>query len=102
MLNTNTTGIGDFINLIKYPRLTEKSINLYEKNYYTFIIDRSLTKIEIKFLLEKIFNIKILKINTCNLPSKFKRVGKFIGKKSKYKKAYIKLKEGDSISNIFA
>jgi large subunit ribosomal protein L23 len=97
-LNRN---LGELLNLIKYPSITEKSINLYGNRQYTFIIDRSLNKREIKYALEKIFNITILQVNTCLLPLKMKRVGKFTGKKTLYKKAYIKLKEGDSIKDLF-
>ena len=93
--------LGDLLNLIKYPSLTEKSINLYSDRQYTFIVDKSLTKIEIKYIIEKIFNVSIISVNTCNLPSKKRRLGKFIGKRSQYKKTYIKLKEGDSITDLF-
>jgi large subunit ribosomal protein L23 len=93
--------LGDLLNLIKYPSLTEKSINLYSDRQYTFIVDKSLTKVEIKYIIEKIFNVNIISVNTCNLPSKKRRLGKFIGKRSKYKKTYIKLKEGDSITDLF-
>ena len=56
---------------------------------------------EIKYIIEKIFNVNIISVNTCNLPSKKRRLGKFIGKRSQYKKTYIKLKEGDSITDLF-
>ena len=93
--------LGDLLNLIKYPSLTEKSINLYSDRQYTFIVDKSLTKVEIKYIIEKIFNVNIISVNTCNLPSKKRRLGKFIGKRSQYKKTYIKLKEGHSITDLF-
>jgi len=93
--------LGDLLNLIKYPSLTEKSINLYSDRQYTFIVDKSLTKVEIKYIIEKIFNVNIISVNTCNLPSKKRRLGKFIGKRSQYKKTYIKLKEGDSMTDLF-
>ena len=93
--------LGDLLNLIKYPSLTEKSINLYSDRQYTFIVDKSLTKVEIKYIIEKIFNVNIISVNTCNLPSKKRRLGKFIGKRSQYKKTYIKLKEGDTITDLF-
>jgi large subunit ribosomal protein L23 len=90
----------NLINLIKYPSVTEKSVNLYQQNQYTFIVDRSLTKIQIKYVLEKILNVTITDINTNILPSKTRRVGKFIGKRSCYKKVYIKLKKGDKINDL--
>lgn len=100
-MENRTRNLGDLLNLIKYPSLTEKSINLYGDRQYTFIVDRSLTKTEIKYIIEKIFNVTILEVNTCVLPIKTKRIGKFSGKKSLYKKTYVKLKEGDSITDLF-
>ena len=100
-MENSTRKLSDLLALIKYPLLTEKSINLYNERQYTFIVDRSLTKTEIKFVIEKIFNVKIINISTCVLPEKTKRVGRFIGTKSVYKKAYIKLKEGDKITDLF-
>ena len=92
--------LGDLLALIKYPSVTEKAINLYNDRQYTFIVDRSLTKTQIKFALEKIFEIQISHVNTYNLPVKTRRVGKSIGKRSTYKKAYVKLKEGQTISDL--
>jgi large subunit ribosomal protein L23 len=91
----------NLLSLVKYPSITEKSISLYGNRQYTFIVDKSLTKTEIKFVIEKIFNVSVNKVNSCNLPVKKRRVGKFIGKRSLYKKAYISLKEGDSITDLF-
>ncbi len=93
--------LGDLLSLIKYPLLTEKAINLYSKQQYTFIVDKSLTKTEIKYILEKIFNINIISVNTCILPIKKRKVGRFLGNRPQYKKTYVKLKEGDSISDLF-
>jgi len=95
------TNLGDLLKLIKYPSLTEKSINLYGDRQYTFIVDRSLTKIQIKYIIENIFKVNIIQVNTCILPTKTRRVGRSIGKRSTYKKAYIKLKEGDTINDLF-
>ena len=89
------------LNLIKYPSLTEKSINLYGDRQYTFIVDRVLTKTQIKYIIEKIFKVEISQVNTCILPTKTRRVGRFVGKRSRYKKAYVKLKEGNNITELF-
>jgi large subunit ribosomal protein L23 len=91
---------GQLLNLIKYPLSTEKAINLYSLRQYTFIVDRKITKKQIKYVLEKFFEVKILGINTCLLPVKTRRVGKFLGKESSYKKAIITLQEGDKIANL--
>lgn len=99
-METTTFDLGSLLSFIKYPLITEKAINLQSKRQYTFIVDRSLTKPQIQFALEKIFKVTILRVNTCILPSKFKRVGKFLGKKTRYKKAYVTLKEGDDLSDL--
>ena len=98
---THRRNLGDLLSLIKYPAITEKSMNLYGSRFYTFIVDRSVTKTEIKYVLEKIFKVTILEVKTCILPVKKRRVGRFLGKKSRYKKTYVKLKEGDSITELF-
>lgn len=99
-MENNTFNLGNLLNLIKYPSLTEKSINLYNESQYTFIVDRSLRKDQIKLILEKIFNVTITRVNTAIIPSKTRRVGRFIGNRSQYKKAYVKLKEGDTIADL--
>tara|TARA_B100000886_G_scaffold173426_1_gene118659 strand:+ start:81 stop:374 length:294 start_codon:yes stop_codon:yes gene_type:complete len=93
--------LGDLLNLIKYPSLTEKSINLYGDRQYTFVVDRVLTKTQIKYIIEKIFKVEISQVNTSVLPIKTRRVGRFVGKRPRYKKAYVKLKEGNNITELF-
>lgn len=100
-METTKTNLAELVNLIKYPSLTEKAINLYSERQYTFIVDRSLTKTKIKYIIENIFNVTIINISTLMIPPKTKRVGKFIGKRSRYKKAFVKLKEGDTITELF-
>nr|YP_010133721.1 ribosomal protein L23 [Nitzschia supralitorea]QWM93210.1 ribosomal protein L23 [Nitzschia supralitorea] len=91
--NTNT-------NIIKYPLITDKTTRLLEKNQYTFIVDRSSTKVTIKNTIEYLFDVKVTKVNTCHLPRKQKRVGKYMGWKPQYKKAIVSLAEGNVI-NLF-
>jgi len=97
----NMLNLGDLLNVIKYTSLTEKSINLYGDRQYTFIVDRVLTKTQIKYIIEKIFKVEISQVNTCVLPTKTRRVGRFTGKRPRYKKAYVKLKEGNNITELF-
>lgn len=96
-----THSLGDLLGLIKYPSVTEKSINLYGDRQYAFVVDKSLSKTEIKYIIEKIFNVTITNIRTCVLPIKKRKMGKTVGNKPIYKKAYVKLKEGDSITELF-
>lgn len=95
------SNLGNLLSLIKHPSLTEKSINLYADRQYTFVVDRSMTKTQIKYVIESIFKVTITDVSTCILPTKTRRVGKFSGKRSLYKKAYVKLKEGDTITELF-
>ena len=86
--------------VIKYPIITDKATRLLENNQYSFIVDRYSNKIAIKTAIEYLFNVKVIKVNTCRLPRKKKRVGKYIGWKPQYKKAIVSLAEGDII-NLF-
>ena len=88
------------VQIIKYPIITDKATRLLENNQYTFVVDRQSEKTAIKMAIEDLFNVKIVKINTCQLPPKKKRVGKYIGLKPQFKKAIIRLQEGDMI-NLF-
>lgn len=88
------------IQVIKYPIITDKATRLLENNQYSFVVDRYSDKIIIKTAIEYLFNVKVVKINTCRLPRKKKRVGKHIGWKPQYKKAVVTLSEGDVI-NLF-
>jgi large subunit ribosomal protein L23 len=86
--------------IIKYPIITDKATRLLENNQYSFVVDRFSDKISIKAAIEDLFNVKVIKINTCRLPRKKKRVGKYIGWKAQYKKAVVTLLEDDVI-NLF-
>lgn len=86
--------------LIKYPIITDKATRLLQNNQYSFIVDRYADKILIKNRIEYLFKVKVIKVNTCRLPRKQKRVGKYIGWKPQYKKAIVTLSEGDVI-NLF-
>jgi len=88
------------VQIVKYPIITDKATRLLENNQYTFMVDRYADKISIKNAIEYLFNVKVTKVNTCNLPKKQKRVGKYVGWKSQYKKAIVTLSEGDVI-NLF-
>jgi large subunit ribosomal protein L23 len=86
--------------IIKYPIITDKGTRLLENNQYSFIVDRYSDKLTIKAAIEYLFNVKVIKVNTCRLPRKKKRVGKYIGWKPQYKKAIVTLSDGDVI-NLF-
>jgi len=84
-------------NIIKYPLITDKATRLLENNQYSFIVDRNSDKITIKNTIEYLFDVKVTKVNSCRLPRKKKRVGKYVGWKPQYKKAIVTLAKGDVI-----
>ena len=86
--------------ILKYPILTDKTTKLLESNKYSFKVDSDANKTSIKRVIESLFCVTVLKVNTCHLPKKKKRVGKYIGWKPKYKKAIVTLSE-DNIINLF-
>merc|ERR1712115_636412 len=86
--------------VIKYPIVTEKSTKLLENNQYTFIVDRYSNKLAIKSSIQNLFNVKVIKVNTCHLSQKKTQIGNSVGWKSKYKKAIVTLSENDII-NLF-
>ncbi|MDD3067383.1 MAG: 50S ribosomal protein L23 [Acholeplasmataceae bacterium] len=87
-----------YYDIIKAPIITEQSTKLIEsQNKYTFKVDRKANKVEIKKAIETIFNVKVIAVNTVNVLPKFKRMGKYEGYKSAYKKAVVQLAEGNKI-----
>ena len=99
-MNNSVNSSRSSVQIVKYPIITDKATRLLENNQYSFVVDRYADKIEIKEAIENLFDVKVSKINTCNLPRKKKRVGRYIGWKPQYKKAIVTLSEGDVI-NLF-
>ena len=99
-MNNSINSSRSSVQIIKYPIITDKATRLLENNQYSFVVDRYSDKIEIKEAIENLFNVKVVKINTCRLPRKKKRVGRYIGWKPQYKKAIVTLLDGDVI-NLF-
>ena len=83
--------------VIKRPVITEKSTVAQQDNQYSFAVDPKANKYDITEAVEKIFSVTVTKVRTVRMPSKFKRVGRNIGKTSPWKKAIVTLKEGDRI-----
>jgi large subunit ribosomal protein L23 len=92
--------LSDLSTIIRYPIITDKATRLLENNKYSFIVTPKSNKIEIKKSIEYLFDVKVKKVNTVHLPKKQKRVGKYIGWKSHYKKAIVTLEKGSTI-NLF-
>ena len=90
--------MNNYRDVIKAPIITEKSATLSENgNVITLSVDPKANKTQIKQAVEKIFDVKVEKVNTINVKQKTKRVGRYTGLTNRKKKAIVKLKEGSSI-----
>ena len=84
--------------IIKGPIITEKSNDLLEKeNKYTFKVALEANKVEIKQAIEAIYKVKVVDIATVRVLPKRRRVGKYEGYRSAYKKAIVKLAKEEKI-----
>jgi large subunit ribosomal protein L23 len=80
------------------PVVTEESAVLQEQRQtYTFIVAKDSNKIEIRHAVQSLFDVTVQDVRTANYPGKVRRVGRSVGRKAGYKKALVKLVEGDSI-----
>lgn len=75
--------------IIIRPIITEKSSNAIAQGRYTFEVAKKATKIQIADAVEKLFEVKVLKVNTISVKGKEKRVGVHTGKTSDWKKAIV-------------
>ena len=89
--------MNNYRDIIKAPIITEKSSELAANNVITFSVDVRANKTQIKQAIENVFDVKVESVNTVNVKPKKKRVGRYVGKTNKVKKAIVKLKEGSSI-----
>lgn len=84
--------------IIKRPLITEKSTRQKEeKNQIAFVVDPKANKIEIRQAVEKLFKVKVRRVRTMNMVGKRKRLGRYFGWKSDWKKAIVTLREGDRV-----
>jgi large subunit ribosomal protein L23 len=84
--------------VIKKPLITEKTtMEKDARNIIAFVVHRDANKIEIKQSVEKLFKVEVTAVKTAMVAGKMKRVGKQIGKRGNWKKAYVTLKEGSSV-----
>lgn len=90
--------MADIHELLQRPLYTEKGLNLKEKeNKIIFKVKKSANKSQIKKAVEQIFKVKVADVNTVNVLGKKKRVGRFTGKTSDWKKAIVTLKKGEKL-----
>ena len=87
----------NYLDSIKSPIITEKATGLSDQNKVTFKVHKDASKASIKKNIEKIFKVKVVKVNTINKKSKTKMVRGRAGVKKGFKKAVVTLKKGQNI-----
>ncbi len=88
-------------NIIKRPIITEKNtLRSNCHNEFAFEVDLNANRTEIKKAVEKLFNVKVVRVNTLIARKEARRLGKMPGKRVVWKKAIVKLKEGDKFDFV--
>lgn len=82
--------------IIRRPLVTEKSTMLREEtNVIAFEVDPKANKIQVKSAVEELFKVKVAEVRLFNVRGKMKRMGRWVGKRRDWRKAYVRLKEGE-------
>lgn len=88
----------NYKDIIVRPIITEKTMRyMDENNVVTFEVKKGTNKVLVKQAVEKIFGVDVENVNIVNVKPKEKRMGRYVGKTKRRKKAIVKLKEGYSI-----
>ena len=86
--------------IIRHPLRTEKGTTLQaDQNKYLFAIAVDANKLDVKYAVEKIYNVTVEKVNTMHYEGKPRRVRMALGKRPDWKKALVTLKSGDIIES---
>jgi len=83
--------------IIRRPLVTEKSTFLREEgtNIIAFEVDPKANKIQVKDAVEQLFKVKVDDVRLFNVRGKVKRMGRYAGRRRDWRKAYVRLKEGE-------
>lgn len=85
-------------NILRAPIVSEKSTNAAElSNQFVFKVQKTATKKQVKSAVEMMFDVEVDSVQVLNVKGKHKRMGSTLGKRSDWKKAYVKLKPGNDI-----
>ncbi len=85
--------------VVKRPLITEKAErNRESARQYAFEVHREATKIQVKQAVEKLFNVHVLAVRTAVARGKVKRVGRHVGQRPNWKKAFVTLRDGETIA----
>ena len=85
------------LNVIRAPRVSEKTARIQEDNHYVFEVATTATKADVKSAVEALFNVKVESVNVLNVKGKAKAFKNRAGRRSDWRKAYVRLADGQSI-----
>ena len=85
------------LNVIRAPRVSEKTARLQEINQYVFEVATTATKADIKSAVQSLFNVTVMSVNVLNVKGKSKTFRFRAGRRSDWRKAYVRLAEGQTI-----
>ena len=86
--------------VIKHPLVSEKLHGLAAKNIYGFEVSADATRVQVKRSIEKLYNVKVESVNVLNVVGKMKRMRGKSGMTSAWKKAIVRLKDGQQINVV--
>lgn len=86
--------------IIQAPVLSEKAFENMGHGAYTFWVSPKATKTEIKYAIQKAFDVRVVSISTMNITGKPKRVGRFVGARNNRKKVIVRLADGQTIAAL--
>jgi len=90
--------MSESFDILRKPIISEKASGLQEANKFTFEVDKSASKHQIKIAVEEAFGVNVVNVNVLTLRRKRKRFGPRLSKLSFWKKAIVTLKKGDTIT----
>lgn len=83
--------------VLRKAHITEKATDLTAKNQYVFNVFPQANKTQVKKSVEDLYGVDVVSVNIVNIPAKKRRLGRSQGEKPGYKKAIVKIKEGQEI-----
>ncbi len=92
---TKVSGIA--YRVLKKPHVAEKSTDLIQKNQYVFEVVPRANKVEIRKAIEDLYGVDVVSVRIINIPRKKRKLGRIEGWRKGYKKAIVKIKEGQKI-----
>jgi len=86
------------LTILESPHITEKATRLERENKYIFKVEKRANKKEVKKVIEELYGVNVVSVRIVNIPRKKRRLGRVEGFRKGYKKAIVKIREGQKIN----